>query len=131
MRAKILLVDDFAQIRSGVRFFLRTESVEVCGEAANGREAIDRVRELRPDVVLLDIIMPVMNGIDAAREIHRISPSTKILFFTIEDTPEAAVIARSVGADGFVPKSAAGSTLVPTLKRLLQAEKKNSEDLPH
>jgi DNA-binding NarL/FixJ family response regulator len=122
MAARILLVDDFQRIRSGVRTLLRSESVEICGEAENGREAIERVRELHPDLVLLDIVMPVMNGIEAAHEIHRISPSTKIVFFTIEDTPEAAAVARLIGADGLVPKSAAGTELIPTLKRLLENE---------
>ena len=122
MAARILLVDDFQRIRSGVRTLLRSESVEICGEAENGREAIERVRELHPDLVLLDIVMPVMSGIEAAHEIHRISPSTKIVFFTIEDTAEAAVVARLIGADGLVPKSAAGTELIPTLKRLLQNE---------
>ena len=122
MAARILLVDDFQRIRSGVRTLLRSESVEICGEAENGREAIERVRELRPDLVLLDIVMPVMSGIEAAHEIHRISPSTKIVFFTIEDTPEAAAVARLIGVDGLVPKSAAGTELIPTLKRLLQNE---------
>jgi DNA-binding NarL/FixJ family response regulator len=115
-------VDDFQRIRSGVRSLLTSEPVEICGEAENGREAIERVRELHPDLVLLDIIMPVMNGIEAAHEIHRISPSTKIVFFTIEDTPEAIAVAQLLGADALVPKSAAVSDLIPTLRRLLPTE---------
>ena len=122
MAARILVVDDFQKIRSGVRSLLTSESVEICGEAENGREAIERVRELHPDLVILDIIMPVMNGIEAAHEIHRMSPSTKIVFFTIEDTPEAAAFARSIGVDGVVPKAAAGKELIPTLRRLLETE---------
>jgi DNA-binding NarL/FixJ family response regulator len=122
MAARILLVDDFQRIRSSVRSLLISEPVEICGEAENGREAIERVRELHPDLVLLDIVMPVMSGIEAAHEIHRISPSTKIVFFTIEDTPEAAAVARLIGVDGLVPKSAAGTELIPTLKRLLRNE---------
>lgn len=122
MAARILLVDDFQRIRSGVRSLLTGEPVEICGEAENGIEAIERVRELHPDLVLLDIVMPVMNGIEAAYEIHRISPSTKIVFFTIEDTAEAAAVARLIGVDGLVPKATAGTDLVPTLKRLLQTE---------
>jgi DNA-binding NarL/FixJ family response regulator len=122
MGARILLVDDFQRIRSGVRSLLTNESLEICGEAANGREAIERVRELHPDLVLLDIVMPVMNGIEAAHEIHRIAPRTKIVFLTIEETPETAAVARLIGADVLVPKSNAGSELIPTLKRLLQTE---------
>ncbi len=122
MPARILLVDDFQRIRSGVRSLLTNESMEICGEAENGREAVERVRDLQPDLVLLDIIMPVMNGIEAAHEIHRIAPSTKIVFFTIEETPPAAAISVLKAADGFVPKSSAGSELIPTLRRLLQAK---------
>ena len=122
MPARILLVDDFERIRSGVRSLLSGELVEICGEAENGREAVERVRELHPDLVLLDIVMPVMNGIEAAHQIHDIAPSTKIVFFTVEDTPEAAAVARLIGADAFVPKAAAGSELLPTLKRVLRAE---------
>src|SRR5690242_194977 len=115
MPARILLVDDFERIRSGVRSLLSGELLEICGEAENGREAVERVRELHPDLVLLDIVMPVMNGIEAAHQIHDIAPSTKIVFLTVEDTPEAAAVARLIGADAFVPKSAAGSELLPTL----------------
>lgn len=122
MAARILLVDDFQRIRAGIRALLSNESLEVCGEAANGREAVERVRELQPDLVLLDIVMPVMNGLDAAHEIHRIAPSTKIVFLTIEDTSQAAALASLAGADGLVSKAAAGRELIPTLRRLLQRE---------
>lgn len=105
-----------------VRSLLSNESVEICGEAENGREAIERVRELQPDLVLLDIVMPEMNGIEAAREIHRIAPQIKIVFFTIEDTPQATALAGLAGADGLVSKAAAGRELVPTIRRLLQSK---------
>ena len=73
--------------------------------------------------MLLDINMPVMNGIQAAFEIRRIAPATKILFFTVqESTPEAEAAVRLLGADGFVNKSTAGTELIPTLKRLLKAD---------
>jgi two-component system, NarL family, nitrate/nitrite response regulator NarL len=122
MAARILLVDDFQRIRTGIRSLLSNESLEICGEAANGREAVERVRELQPDLVLLDIVMPVMNGLDAAHEIHRIAPSTKIVFLTIEDSSQAAALASLAGADGLVSKAAAGRELIPTLRRLLQRE---------
>jgi len=120
--ARILLVDDFERIRTGIRSLLTSESLEICGEAANGTDAVERVRELQPDLVLLDIVMPVMNGLDAAHEIHRIAPSTKIVFLTIEDAPQAAALASLAGADGLVSKAAAGRELIPTLRRLLQRE---------
>lgn len=120
MRARVLLVDDVQRIRGGLRSLLTNESLEICGEAEDGEEAIDKVRELHPDLVILDIFMPVMNGIQAAREIRRIAPSTKILFFTIEDVPQARAIARSLGADGFVPKVAGRNELITTIKGLFE-----------
>jgi len=94
----------------------------ICGEAADGQQALDQVKALNPELVLLDINMPVMNGIQAAFEIRRIAPATKILFFTVqESTPEAEAAVRLLGADGFVSKSCAGTDLIPALKRLLNA----------
>ena len=114
----VLVVDDHDVTRSTIQSFLRLNSVPVCGEAANGKQAVEKVEELRPEVVLLDIEMPVMNGIQAAYEIRRISPSTKILFFTIHKD-EAVTGARLMGAEGYVTKSAAGTELIPALERLL------------
>jgi two-component system secretion response regulator SsrB len=94
--------------------------MSICGEAEDGRQALDQVKALNPDLVLLDINMPVMNGIQAAFEIRRIAPAIKILFFTVQEfTPEAEAAVRLLGVQGFVNKSSAGTDLVPTLKRLL------------
>jgi len=90
----------------------------VCGEACDGKEAIKMVKELNPDLVLLDVNMPVMNGMQAALEIRRISPRTKILFLTVLGPDEAKAGARLL-ADGYVMKSAAGKDLIPELERLL------------
>lgn len=117
----VLIVDDHSVTRSTIRSMLRGHRLPVCGEAENGKQAIERVKELRPDVVLLDVEMPVMNGIQAAYEIRRISPSTKILFFTIHQE-EANSSARLFGAEGVVTKSAAGTELIPALRRLVQSE---------
>jgi two-component system, NarL family, nitrate/nitrite response regulator NarL len=117
----VLLVDDHRVTRSTIRALLKVHSLPVCGEAENGKQAVERVRELNPEVVLLDIQMPVMNGIQAAYEIRRISPATKILFFTVHQE-EATSSIRLLGADGVVVKSAAATELVPALKRLVHAE---------
>jgi DNA-binding NarL/FixJ family response regulator len=117
----VLLVDDHRVTRSTIRALLNVHSLPVCGEAENGQEAVEKVRELNPDVVLLDVQMPVMNGIQAAYEIRRISPSTKILFLTVHHE-EAASSVRLLGVDGVVVKSAAATDLVLALKRLVQAE---------
>ncbi len=106
-----------------MRELLDANAMSVCGEAADGRQALDQVETLRPDVVLLDINMPEMNGIQAAFEIRRISPATKILFFTVQEcTAEAQAAVRLLGAHGFVSKSSAGTELIPALKRLLNGD---------
>ncbi len=109
--------------RRSVRSLLSAHELSICGEAENGSQALERVRALKPDLVLLDIGMPVMNGIEAALEIRSISPSTKILFLTVQQcTPEAEAAVRLLGADGFVNKETAGTELIPTLMRLLQLD---------
>ena len=115
MSARILLVDDVEVVRSTLRSLLAEYTI--CGEAENGLVALDQVRQLKPDVVVLDITMPVMNGLKATVEIRRFAPSTKIILFTINDTPEAQEAARMVGADAVVPKSRAGTDLLPTVQR--------------
>jgi|SRR6516225_2723312 DNA-binding NarL/FixJ family response regulator len=117
MPAKILIVDDHPLTRNAIRRLLDGDSFHICGEAKDGKEAVEKVVELKPDLVLLDISMPVMNGIKAAVEIRRIAPATKIIFLTNHDTP-AIVDATRTLADGFVPKSAAGAELIPTLNSL-------------
>lgn len=116
--ARILIVDDNLSVRTTIRSLLDWHSFQVCGEAKDGREAVEMVRELKPEVVLLDINMPEVDGVKAAYEIRRISPETKIVFLTIHNTPEAAQITR-MWSHGFVPKSAAGTELIPLLNRLI------------
>ena len=115
----ILVVDDHPTARRTIRSLLAGHHISVCGEAVDGEEAIAKVRKLRPDIVLLDINMPVMNGIQAAYEVRQIAPSTKVIFLTIHDAPETAAVLRLL-ADEFIPKSAAGTMLIPTVKRLFE-----------
>jgi DNA-binding NarL/FixJ family response regulator len=100
------------------RFLPCTTSTSV-GKLWKGRTPLKKVRKLRPDIVLLDINMPVMNVIQAAYEIRQIAPYTKVIFFTIHDAPETAAAIGPL-ADEFIPKSAAGAKLIPAIKRLLQ-----------
>jgi two-component system, chemotaxis family, chemotaxis protein CheY len=109
MTARILVVDDIPAIRHSMRRYLEQEADWViCGEAENGKVAIDRVQELRPDVVILDLSMPVMNGLDAARAIKAIAPSTHILMFTLHTYPYLLDEARKVGVDQVLSKADAG-----------------------
>jgi DNA-binding NarL/FixJ family response regulator len=118
MPSRVLIVDDHAVVRIGVRTLLSTNPKwEVCGEAADGNQALREIVELAPDVVILDLSLPGMNGFEVAKEIRRIAPSTKIVFFTIHEVPATA---REVGADGFVLKSSGVEALEKTLETVLQ-----------
>jgi two-component system, NarL family, nitrate/nitrite response regulator NarL len=104
MPKRILIVDDSAPVRNTVKFMLESVSDWVVGgEARNGREAIDKVALLSPDLVLLDLSMPVMNGLDAARELSRIRPDLPIVMFT--DSPEIAREALLCGCRRVVSKT--------------------------
>lgn len=131
MPARILVVDDYAVVRKSICDLLHSHSLDICGEAENGEDAVQRVKELQPNVVLLDINMPKMNGIQAAFEIRQLSPSTKILFLSVHECSiEALSAIRVLGAAGFVTKLEAGKELVPALKRLFPNEEASREDQP-
>ena len=119
---RILVVDDVRVVREGLRSLLAAGRVEICGEAENGQQAIDRVRALQPDVIVIDINMPVMDGLRATLEIRRIAPSAKVVLFSIDDSPEAKTAARMVGADALVRKASAVFDLLPTVRRLVPSE---------
>jgi DNA-binding NarL/FixJ family response regulator len=116
--SRILIVDDHPVIRIGVRNLLAgNPKWVVCGEAADGEHAIQEFRKLLPDVVVLDLSLPLKNGFEVAEEMRRIAPFTKIVFFTMHEIPATTSI---VGADAFVAKSSGLEVLVETIERLLQ-----------
>jgi|ERR1700751_2676036 DNA-binding NarL/FixJ family response regulator len=117
MRTRVLLVDDTALVRNTLRALLEQHSFEICGEASDGKEAVDKARELNPDIVILDINMPVMNGVRAALEIRRIAPEAAILFLTAHAIPGVMHSLRRI-SDGFVCKTSVARHLIPTLGRL-------------
>lgn len=103
---RILLADDHEAARLGIRALLESQSGwEVCGEADNGQTAIDKTRELKPDIVILDILMPGLNGFAAAKVIKELSPDTAILVYSAYDSEAFLHEARRMGLDGFVSKS--------------------------
>ena len=117
MPARLLIVDDHEVVRLGVRMlFAKDDSYEVCGEAQNGVEAIRTVSELLPDLVILDLSMPGMNGFEIAARIRLIAPSTRVVFFSAHEIPATA---RSVGADAFVSKSCPLQELARTVNRVM------------
>jgi DNA-binding NarL/FixJ family response regulator len=114
----VLVVDDHAIVRAGVRALLAdTRDWEVCGEAGNGSEAVDKVQQLSPDVVLLDVTMPCMNGFEAAALIREKAPRTKVVFLTMHHVPTTG---RLVGAHGFISKSSAAQDLVAVLNKVFR-----------
>lgn len=119
LTTRILIADDHLAARITLRSLLEWHGFEVCGEAKDGQETIEQVLAVKPDLVILDINMPVMSGTQAALEIRRLSPTTKILFFTIHEAPALIDVLRPY-ANGFVSKSAAGTELISMLSRIAE-----------
>jgi len=116
----ILIVDDSELIRNLLRSCIEANTEwQVCGEAENGQLAVDKVEELHPDIVILDYQMPVMNGIEAARQITRLAPNTAMVMFTMHDSDRLTIEARQAQAQGLVLKSQAARDLIRAIERLL------------
>ena len=123
MSAKILIVDDHYVVRQGVRSILAERPEwEICGEAATGEEAVDAATTLRPDVVILDITMPGISGLDAASRIVALGTGTRILIFTMHESQRMAADVREAGAHGLVQKSQAARDLIVAVERLLAGD---------
>lgn len=124
MTPNILIVDDHEIVRQGVRsVILKSRPAwNVCGEAANGKDAIQQAVALQPDVIVLDISMPIMNGVEAASQILKLAPSSRILFFTMHESERLVRDIREVGAKGYVQKSRAGLDLVHAIDSLLDGD---------
>jgi two-component system, NarL family, response regulator LiaR len=115
----VLVIDDHELVRRNICSLLADETGFELRQAENGRIAVDMSQKQRPDVVVLDLVMPVMNGMEAAYEISRIAPHAKIVFISSHYTPEqTTALARLFGAD-FVQKSEVAKELIPTINRLL------------
>ena len=102
---RILIVDDHEALRAGVRSVLESRGLEVCGEASDGQEALAKALQLRPDLIILDITMPVLDGFTAAREIHKLLPGVGILLLSMHESASMVNVAKSSGARGYVAKS--------------------------
>jgi DNA-binding NarL/FixJ family response regulator len=118
---KVLIADDHDVVRQGILALLGKHSqFEVCGEAADGREAVQKTNELCPDIVIIDIGMPHLNGLDATRQILRNRPTTKVLVLSMYDSEQVVRDVLEAGARGYLLKSDAGRDLITALEALLR-----------
>ena len=116
-KIRVLIVDDHTILRDGICALLALAAdIEVVGEAANGMEALEKVKQLAPDVVLMDISMPIMDGLEATRRIHREFPRMKVLVLTQYDDKEYVFPIIEAGAYGFISKTAASSELASGIR---------------
>lgn len=123
-KIKIILVDDHYIVRNGIRaLFDDVDEIEVIGEASNGIEAISKVSELHPDIAILDISMPQMNGLDAAEIIHNQYPETKTLIMSMHDNKEYILRSLEVGADGYLLKDSSKEEIIKAIKTVSEGEK--------
>src|SRR3990172_2380211 len=116
-KISVMIVDDHTLVRDGIRALLElVDDFEVVGEAADGKESLDKIKELSPDVVLMDMAMPKMNGLEAIRRIRKDFPSTKVIAVTQHDDTEYVVPVIKAGARGFITKMAASSEIVSAIR---------------
>ncbi|MBI2832399.1 MAG: response regulator [Chloroflexi bacterium] len=122
-RIKVLIADDHGMVRDGMRAVLAVQrDMVVVGDAVNGKEALEKTLQLSPDVVLMDIVMPVMNGLDATKEICRACPQAKVLMLSQYDDDANIQASRHLGAMGFIPKAAASTLLINGIRTVSQGK---------
>ena len=120
MLCRVLLADDHQIVREGLRALLERAGHSVVGEAADGREASRLARKLQPDIAVLDLSMPLLNGLDAAREIQRVSPRTRAILLTMYTERPFVLQAMQAGAKGYVLKSQAAEDLIRAIQDVLR-----------
>lgn len=122
MAYRVLLADDHAIVRDGLKSVLVGEGFEIAAEASDGREAVQLARKLRPDAAVLDVSMPSLNGIDAAREIHNACPQIKTILLTMYQESQYILEALRAGVKGYVLKAQASGDLVRAIRAALQGD---------
>jgi len=119
MAIRILVADDHEVVRRGLCTLIQSEpNLEVCGEAADGREAVEQAGKLRPEIAIVDIAMPVLNGLEATRQILKANPKIKILILTLHDSDQVVRDVLGAGARGFLLKSDAARDLIAAVEAL-------------
>ena len=122
MAIRVLLADDHSIVRQGIKALLDKEGLDVVAEASNGQEAVKLVHEHKPDVAVLDLSMPLLNGLDAAREILKTSPRTKPMLLTMHTEDHYVLEALRVGVRGYVMKNHSGEDLVRAIVQVARGE---------
>jgi len=127
---RVLLADDHAMLRDALSHMLSAHvDIEVVGGAGNGREAVEMVRQLRPDVAIVDISMPELNGIDATLEIAAISPQTRVVILSMQGTSEHLYRSLQAGAYGYLLKGSAGKMLIEAVRAVHAGHRYFSEEM--
>lgn len=122
-KIRVLLADDHTILRQGLRKILEADpSFEVVGEAGDGREAVKKAEALKPDVVVMDISMPILNGIEATRQIAKSLPKTKILILTVHENDQLATEILNAGATGYLLKDAASEELIAAIRAVYRGD---------
>lgn len=129
MGNRVLVVDDHKLIRQGISKILSSDGFEVVGEASSGFDAVDKVRELSPDAVLMDLYMPGPDGLAATRLIKREFPDVQVVILTVSEEEEDIIEAVQAGARGYIIKNADASTLIQQLRQVLSGGVAMSEDM--
>jgi len=130
MAIRIFLADDHAVVREGLRLLLEAQGdITVVGEAADGRQTVQKVKQSCPDVVVLDIAMPELNGIDATRRIHEICPSTQIVILSMHASNEHIYQALKAGAKGYLLKESAGKEVVNAIRTVYAGKRYLSQHI--
>jgi DNA-binding NarL/FixJ family response regulator len=118
MPIRVFLVDDHALVRQGLKALLEREGFQIVGEASNGREAVQLMPGVRPDVAVFDISMPLLNGLDAASELQKITPKTKTIMLTRHEEAQYVTRALRAGVKGYVLKSQVATELVEAIRQV-------------
>ncbi len=128
MTIRVFLADDHTVVRDGLRFLLQAQNdIQVIGDAADGQETVQRTLELRPDVVVMDIAMPRLNGIEAARQIQEVAPQVQVVILSMYSTSEHIFRALQAGVRGYLLKESAGAELVKAVRAVSAGRRYLSE----
>ena len=130
-RIRVLIVDDHSVVRDGIQSILELQNdMEVVGQAENGKEALEKVGTLSPDIAIMDIMMPEMNGLEATKQIYKEYPKTRVVMLSQYDDEENILAAEKLGAHGFIPKRAASAQLVNAIRAVHYVGKRLERPVP-